>query len=66
MKPSERPSDWTKSSYSNQDGGGACIEFRTTDSMVQVRDSKVPTGPHLTLTPMGWGGLVAFARNSDA
>ncbi|MFD9813945.1 DUF397 domain-containing protein [Streptomyces sp. NPDC059080] len=66
MKPSERPSDWTKSSYSNQDGGGACIEYRTTTSTVQVRDSKNPHGARLTLTAAGWAGLVSFARNADA
>ncbi|MFJ4920997.1 DUF397 domain-containing protein [Streptomyces sp. NPDC088725] len=54
---------WEKSSYSSGDGG-QCVEFSRSlaaTGIVPVRDSKLPTGPILTLTPAAWAGLVALA-----
>ncbi|MFI9050674.1 DUF397 domain-containing protein [Streptomyces sp. NPDC053427] len=55
---------WVKSSYSNN--GGQCIEWAPEHAAatgeVKVRDSKDPNGPHLTLTPEGFAGLVEFAK----
>ncbi|MFJ1749750.1 DUF397 domain-containing protein [Streptomyces sp. NPDC088116] len=58
---------WFKSSYS--DNGGQCVEWAPEHAAVtgefKVRDSKVPNGPHLTLTAEGFAGLVAFAKSHD-
>ncbi|MFI0257949.1 DUF397 domain-containing protein [Streptomyces sp. NPDC017056] len=57
---------WFTSSYSNN--GGQCIEVATnlaaSCGVVPVRDSKLPNGPQLTLTPGAWVGLVRFARQT--
>lgn len=57
--------DWTASSYS-QSNGGECVEWApkhaAATSEVLVRDSKTPGGPHLTLSPKSFAGLVAFAK----
>ncbi|CAM5659598.1 hypothetical protein SFUMM280S_07759 [Streptomyces fumanus] len=44
--------EWRKSSYSS-DQGGECVEVATPPHRAgaAVRDSKLPTGPVLTLTP---------------
>ncbi|MET9886318.1 DUF397 domain-containing protein [Streptomyces sp. NPDC006430] len=47
---------WRKSSYSS-DEGGACVEVAACPDRVHVRDSKVPHGPSLTLTPAAWSDL---------
>ncbi|MFD9338556.1 DUF397 domain-containing protein [Streptomyces sp. NPDC060028] len=49
---------WFKSSYST-DEGDACLEVaRSSHSgSVLVRDSKVPHGPVLDLSPAAWAGL---------
>ncbi|MFE6269750.1 DUF397 domain-containing protein [Streptomyces goshikiensis] len=49
---------WRKSSHSGSDGGD-CVEMATCGSVdgVHVRDSKVPHGPTLTLSPSTWAGL---------
>ena len=56
---------WFKSSYS--ENGGQCIEWAPEHAVMtgefKVRDSKDPSGPHLTLTAEGFAGLVAFARS---
>ncbi|MFJ4920685.1 DUF397 domain-containing protein [Streptomyces sp. NPDC088725] len=54
---------WRKSSYSN-DEGGSCLEVSDDFAgVVPVRDSKVPTGPVLMLTPGAWADFVSFATN---
>ncbi|MGX9886363.1 DUF397 domain-containing protein [Streptomyces sp. NPDC002276] len=44
---------WFKSSYSGSEGGN-CIEVAVHPSAIHVRDSKVATGPILTVTPGAW------------
>lgn len=52
---------WRKSSYSGNNGG-QCLEVATgLSGVVPVRDSKVPTGPVLTVTSGAWSEFVAFA-----
>ncbi|MEW1674341.1 DUF397 domain-containing protein [Streptomyces noursei] len=55
---------WVSSSHS--DNGGACIEWAPEHARhtgeVLVRDSKTPSGPHLTLSVDAWSELVDFAR----
>ncbi|MGW2703238.1 DUF397 domain-containing protein [Streptomyces sp. NPDC001340] len=45
MSGSSTALEWFKSSYSSGEGG-ACIE--------NIRDSKTPHTPHLTVTPSTW------------
>ncbi|GAA2683902.1 DUF397 domain-containing protein [Streptomyces lunalinharesii] len=57
---------WFKSSYSNQDGGGACLEWapkqaRSTGEVL-VRDSKNAAGPRLALTADAWSELINFVK----
>jgi len=55
---------WAKSSYSTPNGGN-CVEARDTGHAVQVRDSKNPDGPALTLTRAQWLALTAEIRNGQ-
>ncbi|WP_328300174.1 DUF397 domain-containing protein [Streptomyces sp. NBC_00435] len=50
---------WRKSSYSS-DEGDACVEVAIRPHTVHVRDSKVPHGPVLDLTPAAWAGLAQW------
>lgn len=50
---------WQKSSYSAE--GSNCVEIATTPTTIHIRDSKNPTGPHLTLRPAAWGGFLSHA-----
>jgi hypothetical protein len=60
-RPDLSAAQWRKSSYSNPDGGN-CVEVADGyPGVVPVRDSKVPTGPALFLTPTAWTGFVTFA-----
>ncbi|MFD4875999.1 DUF397 domain-containing protein [Streptomyces sp. NPDC058420] len=60
--------EWVKSSYS---GGneGQCFEwapsYAIAHGVVLIRDSKTPDAPTLRLSPEGFAGLVAFARNAN-
>ncbi|GAB3282499.1 DUF397 domain-containing protein [Kineosporia babensis] len=50
MTNSELPDlDWHKASISGDQG--SCVEFRRHGGMVQIRDSKDPSGPVLTFAP---------------
>ncbi|MGF0174887.1 DUF397 domain-containing protein [Streptomyces sp. Marseille-Q5077] len=50
---------WRKSSYSPD--ASNCVEIATTPTTIHIRDSKNPTGPHLTLRPTAWGGFLSHA-----
>ncbi|MFE7114446.1 DUF397 domain-containing protein [Streptomyces sp. NPDC057654] len=62
------PTRWQKSSYSSSNGGN-CVEWApatvATHGVVPVRDSKVPHGPTLAVSPDAWSAFVAFAARSD-
>jgi hypothetical protein len=49
---------WFKSSYSSGEGG-ECLEVAVTPHTVHLRDSKHPTGPHLTLSPTAWSAFLS-------
>jgi hypothetical protein len=49
--------DWHKSSYSSSSGGD-CVEVADLTPRIAVRDSKVPVGPHLTVSPTAWAAFV--------
>ncbi|MCX4454375.1 DUF397 domain-containing protein [Streptomyces sp. NBC_01340] len=44
---------WFTSSYSNG-AGGECVEAAFVPAGVLVRDSKVPGGPHVTVSAEAW------------
>ncbi|UUU25124.1 DUF397 domain-containing protein [Streptomyces sp. DSM 40750] len=44
---------WFRSSYSGSQGGD-CVEVATAPSAVHIRDSKIPTGNVLTVSPATW------------
>ncbi|MGY1437332.1 DUF397 domain-containing protein [Streptomyces reniochalinae] len=53
---------WRKSSHSNQDGG-ACVEVADNiPTLVPVRDSKTPDGPHLAFEAAAWTTFVSALR----
>ncbi|MCK1816686.1 DUF397 domain-containing protein [Streptomyces sp. XM4011] len=48
-----------KSSYSNGNNAGACVEVATNvPTLVAIRDSKNPTGPVLHLSPAAWASFL--------
>lgn len=56
--------EWAKSSYSDPNGGN-CLEARRPDrSIVQIRDSKDPNGPLLTVGADCWLGFLSDAAVS--
>ncbi|MBT2397001.1 DUF397 domain-containing protein [Streptomyces sp. ISL-100] len=55
---------WRKSSYSS-DEGGACVEIAACPTAVHVRDSKIPDGPTLTLTPATWSHFASYAADAQ-
>ncbi|WP_405880418.1 DUF397 domain-containing protein [Streptomyces sp. NBC_01384] len=48
---------WRKSSYSSGEGGD-CVEVAVCPRAIHLRDSKNPTGPHLTLSPTTWSAFL--------
>ncbi|MET8115407.1 DUF397 domain-containing protein [Streptomyces prasinus] len=52
--------EWIKSSYSSDDGP-SCVEVATTLATVHVRDSKIPDGSRLALTPTTWVAFLPYA-----
>ncbi|MFJ9196502.1 DUF397 domain-containing protein [Streptomyces flaveolus] len=49
---------WTKSTYSNGEGGD-CVEVaHGVPDVIPVRDSKVADGPVVLVGPAAWGAFV--------
>lgn len=48
---------WLRSSYSNG-AGGECVECASTGTKVLVRDSKLDSGPMITLTGDAWQAFI--------
>ncbi|MCX5377056.1 DUF397 domain-containing protein [Streptomyces sp. NBC_00091] len=59
IHPSEL--DWFKSSYSDSNEIGDCVEVASTPGTVHVRDSKSVPGPQLGFTPEAWAGFIEYA-----
>lgn len=57
---------WTKSSYSNTDGGG-CVEWAAshaaTFGQVPIRDSKDTALPGFTVAAPAWSAFVDYAKS---
>ncbi|MGW7464496.1 DUF397 domain-containing protein [Streptomyces xantholiticus] len=54
---------WPKSTYSNGTGGD-CVEVCDAHTgVVPVRDSKVPSGPVLTVTAPAWTSFVSALKD---
>jgi hypothetical protein len=54
-------SDWKKSERSN--GSDSCVEVRTQDEVVQVRDSKDRSGPILAFSAAAWNSFLLDLRD---
>lgn len=52
---------WFKSSYSGT-GGGDCVEVATSLQSTHIRDSKTPTGPHLTIPASAWDAFLGMVK----
>lgn len=50
---------WFKSSYSDSNEPGDCVETAPTAATIHVRDSTNAAGPRLTLSPAAWSSFVA-------
>ncbi|WP_432198550.1 DUF397 domain-containing protein [Streptomyces sp. bgisy027] len=46
---------WKKSSYSPD--ASNCVEIAGTPTTIHIRDSKSPTGPHLSIRPAAWASF---------
>ncbi|MEW1660837.1 DUF397 domain-containing protein [Streptomyces sp. NPDC093707] len=55
---------WCKSSYSGGDQG-ECLEVARGHATVPVRDSKRPTGPALTFSPVSWAAFVTAVKGGE-
>ncbi|MBB4891245.1 hypothetical protein FHS39_000245 [Streptomyces olivoverticillatus] len=55
---------WHKSSYSDGEGGGECVEVAATPQTVHIRDSKRIPGPQLAVPATAWAEFIAYAAGS--
>ncbi|MEV6670533.1 DUF397 domain-containing protein [Streptomyces sp. NPDC051162] len=56
---------WFKSSYSNQDQGGNCVEVASREHTIHVRDSKLRRSPQLSIPTHAWADFITYA-SADA
>jgi hypothetical protein len=54
----DKAAAWRKSTHSDVDGNGNCVEVALTGDSVGVRDSKSPAGGILEFPPAAWGPLL--------
>ncbi|MDH6220494.1 DUF397 domain-containing protein [Streptomyces pseudovenezuelae] len=45
---------WFKSSYSDDNEPGDCVEVAVAPTTIHIRDSKSPRSAHVTVTPTTW------------
>ncbi|MEV6538695.1 DUF397 domain-containing protein [Streptomyces sp. NPDC051665] len=45
---------WFKSSYSDDNEPGDCVEVAVTPAAIHIRDSKSPQAPHLVVVSTTW------------
>lgn len=58
--PADLRSPWRKSSFSGTADGVDCVEVAFGPELVALRDSKLPEGGHLALTPAAFRALLAL------
>lgn len=61
-EPTVPESAWSKSSYSSGEGG-ECVEVADAAGTIHIRDSKVRSGPVLTVTPQAWARFIGLAAD---
>ncbi|MDS1270760.1 DUF397 domain-containing protein [Lipingzhangella sp. LS1_29] len=54
---------WYKSSHSG--GNNDCVECRTTEGRVEVRDSRYPDLGHFSFPPSEWRALLGSVRRGE-
>src|SRR5690349_15856482 len=54
---------WITSSYTGS--GQQCVQMKSTETGVALRDSKNPSGPQLLATPNIWQSFVTSAKNGS-
>ncbi|MFI1734756.1 DUF397 domain-containing protein [Streptomyces acidicola] len=54
---------WHKSTYSDGEGG-QCVEISPCPHTIHIRDSKNPTGPHLTFSPTAWSAFLGHGQGA--
>ncbi|MCP9210977.1 DUF397 domain-containing protein [Streptomyces cucumeris] len=56
-----KPDEWIKSSYSASNSND-CVEVAADPcGSIHIRDSKVPDGPRLAVTPAAWTAFLGYA-----
>ncbi|MEU9441994.1 DUF397 domain-containing protein [Streptomyces sp. NPDC048304] len=55
---------WRKSTHSSGEGGD-CLEVAAHPTAIHIRDSKTPTTPHLTVSPVAWSAFVSSGTERD-
>ncbi|MEU0115875.1 DUF397 domain-containing protein [Streptomyces bobili] len=55
---------WRKSTFSGGEGGD-CLELAACPHTIHVRDSKIPTGPSLALSP-AWAHFLPYGSGSGS
>jgi hypothetical protein len=56
---------WRKSSRSNTNAEGDCVELADLGPAIAIRDSKNPDAPHLTLTRREFASLTSLIKHDD-
>ncbi len=54
---------WRKSSRSGSGAQSDCVELAVLNDGIGIRDSKSPTGPHLTLSAQSFTQLMRTLKN---
>ncbi|WP_251093751.1 DUF397 domain-containing protein [Streptomyces sp. Caat 7-52] len=52
---------WFKSSYSDGNDPGDCVEVATTPATIHIRDSKAPDAARLKVAPSAWALFLTHA-----
>ncbi|MFI6087386.1 DUF397 domain-containing protein [Streptomyces sp. Je 1-332] len=55
---------WRRSSYSNG-MGGECVEVAARPAVIAVRDSKAPSGPHITMGARPWAAFLDAVHSGN-
>ncbi|MEU1118848.1 MULTISPECIES: DUF397 domain-containing protein [unclassified Streptomyces] len=53
---------WTKSSYSNSEGGDCLEVARDRGEFLHIRDSKLPASPQITVTAPAWSAFIGAVQ----